>query len=82
MFSLSIFLALAYLIFSIFIGIPWINDIACYFGLFLAIYLVTFIALIPGFNYIFMFVSLLFHKKRPKNMRKKRTRCYCSNTYV
>ena len=58
MFLISIAVALLYFIFSIFIGINWVNDIACYFGYFLAIYVVTFIALIPGFNYIFTFVSL------------------------
>ena len=55
--------AFFYLIFSIFINISWITEIACHFGYFLAIYLVTFIALIPGFNFVFMFISLLFSKK-------------------
>ena len=44
------------------INIPWIIDIACFFGYFLAIYLVTFVAIIPGFNYVFNFVSLLLTK--------------------
>ena len=63
MFLISIMFALVCLICSIFININWITDISCYLGYFLAIYLVTFIALIPGFNYVFMFVSLLFNKK-------------------
>lgn len=66
MFLTSIMFAIICLIFSIFINITWITDIACYFGYFLAIYLVTFIALIPGFNYMFMFISLLFKKKEKK----------------
>ncbi len=66
MFLISIAVALLYFIFSIFIGINWVNDIACYFGYFLAIYVVTFIALIPGFNYIFTFVSLLCNKNKKK----------------
>ena len=55
-----------YFICSIFININWINDIACYFGYFLAIYLVVFIALIPGFIFVFMFISLLWDKKEKK----------------
>lgn len=71
MFLISIMIALMCLICSIFININWITDISCYLGYFLAIYLVTFIALIPGFNYVFMFVSLLFNKKDKKECIKK-----------
>lgn len=63
MFLISTMISLFYFIFSIFININWINDIACYFGYFLAIYLVLFIALILGFIFIFMFISLLWDKK-------------------
>ena len=59
-------IALFYFVCSCFININWINDIACSLGYFLAIYLVLFIALIPGFNYIFMFISLLWDKKEKK----------------
>ena len=71
MFLISIMIALMCLICSTFININWINDIACYFGYFLAVYLVTFIALIPGFNYVFMFISLLFNKKDKKECKKR-----------
>lgn len=71
MFLISIMIALSYLICSIFINIFWINEIACSFGYFLAIYLVTFIALIPGFNFVFMFISLLFDKKERNDCTKK-----------
>ena len=71
MFLISIMFALVCLICSIFININWINDIACYFGYFLAIYLVIFIALVPGFNYVFSFISLLFNKKENKSCTKK-----------
>lgn len=71
MFLISIIFALICLICSIFININWIADISCYFGYFLAIYLVTFIALIPGFNYVFMFIGLLFNKKEKKSCIKK-----------
>ena len=72
MFFISILLALLYLIFSILFSINWINDIACYFGYLLAIYLVAFIALIPGFNYVFMFISLLRNKKEKKSVLNKK----------
>ena len=71
MFLVSVIISILYLMFSIFININWINDIACYFGYFLAIYLVTFIALIPGFNYVFMLISLLFNKKEKKSCVKE-----------
>lgn len=71
MFLTSTMIALFYFIFSIFININWINNIACSFGYFLAIYLVLFIALIPGFNFIFMFISLLWDKKEKKTCMKK-----------
>lgn len=71
MFLTSIMFALICLIFSIFININWIIDISCYLGYFLAIYLVIFITLIPGFNYVFTLVSLLFKKKEKKSRTKK-----------
>lgn len=71
MFLISAMIAFVYFIISIFISIPWINDIACSFGYLLAIYLVAFVALIPSFNYMFMFISLLFNKKDKKACEKK-----------
>ena len=71
MFLISFMIALLCFICSICINISWINDVACYLGYFLAIYLVTFIAIIPGFNYVFNFISLLFNKKDKKAKRKK-----------
>ena len=71
MFLISIMFALLFTICSIFININWINDIACYFGYFLAIYLVTFIAIIPGFVFVFNFISLLLDKKDKKPCTKK-----------
>lgn len=62
-FLISTLISFFYFIFSIFINIPWIKDIACQFRYFLAIYLVLFIAIIPGFIFVFMFISLLLNKK-------------------
>ena len=71
MFLISIMFALLFTICSIFININWINDIACYWGYFLAIYLVTFIAIIPGFIFLFNFISLLLNKKEKKQCTRK-----------
>ena len=71
MFLTAMMFALLYSIVAICINIPWINEIACYFGYFLAIYLVIFIAIIPGFNYIYMVISLLFNKKEKRKCSKK-----------
>ena len=71
MFLTSIIFALISFLCSILININWITNIACYLGYFLAIYLVTFIALIPGFNYVFTFISLLFNKKEKKPYLKQ-----------
>ena len=71
MFLISAIVSFFYFICAIFININWINDIACYFGYFLAIYLVLFVALIPGFIFVFMFISLLWNKKEKKSCIKK-----------
>ena len=71
MFLISTMFSLLYFICAIFININWINDIACYFGYFLSIYIVLFIALIPGFIYVFMLISLLGTKKEKKTVKKK-----------
>ncbi len=71
MFLISTMISFIYLICAIFININWINDIACYLGYFLSIYLVLFIALIPGFIFVFMLISLLWNKKEKKPNKKK-----------
>ena len=71
MFLMSIICAILYTVCTLFLNINWINDIACYLGYFLAIYLVTFVAIIPGFSYVFNFISLLFCKKEKKTCAKE-----------
>lgn len=71
MFLVSTMISLFYFICSILISINWINDIACYFGYFLEIYIVLFIALIPGFTFVFMLISLLWNKKERKKCMTK-----------
>ena len=72
---------LLYLVFAICININWIQDIACYFGYPIAIYLVTFVALIPGFIYMFTLLSLLFIKRK-KTLSKTRMRCNRISTRI
>ena len=71
MFLISTMFSLLYFICAIFININWINDIACYFGYFLSIYIVLFIALVPGFIFVFMLISLLWNKKEKKMCKFK-----------
>ena len=69
--ALAFIISLLYLIFATCININWIQDIACYFGYPIAIYLVTFVALIPGFIYVFTLISLLCSKKERKKHQKE-----------
>ena len=71
MFLISTMVSFLYLICAILININWINDIGCYLGYFLSTYIVLFIALIPGFIFVFMLISLLWNKKEKKANKKK-----------
>lgn len=71
MFILSNVIALFYFIGATFISINWINDLTSIFGIFFAIYLVTFVALVPGFNYMFVITSLFFNKRKKKELKVK-----------
>lgn len=64
-------ISLFYLILATYININWIHEIAAYFSYPLAIYLVVFVALIPGFIYVFTLISILFTKKERKNCLKR-----------
>ena len=64
-------ISLLYLVFAICINLNWIQDIACYFGYPIAIYLVTFVALIPGFIYVFTLLSILLEKNKRKTCTKQ-----------
>ena len=62
-------ISLFYLIIAICININWIQEIAAYFNCPLAIYLVVFVAIIPGFIYVFTLISILFTKNQRKNVK-------------
>lgn len=59
-FSISTLIALLWLLFCTWFSIPWLNDLRQYTGLFLAIFIISFIALIPGFMQMFLFISNIF----------------------
>ncbi len=63
-------ISLFYLILASFFNINWIHEIATYFGYPLAIYLVIFVAVIPGFIYIFTLISILIIKRKKQNNSK------------
>lgn len=71
MFLISIGISIFYFVLAIFINLNWIHDIACYLGYPLAIYLVLFVALVPGFIFIFALISLLCGKKKKKRCCKR-----------
>lgn len=68
--TLVFIISLLYLALAIFININWIHDIACYLSYPLAIYLVTFVALIPGFIYIFTLLSIIKEKDKKQKQQK------------
>jgi len=69
-FYISISVALLYLIFAVWISQNWFIDLSSHVGIFLAGFLVLFIAILPGFFNVFMFVSLALDKKTPKKTFK------------
>lgn len=69
-FYISISVALLYLIFAVWISQNWFIDLSSHVGIFLAGFLVLFIAILPGFFNVFMFVSLALDK-RPQRKHLK-----------
>lgn len=51
---------------SIYFSYPWLIDLSKHLGLFLASYIITYIAIIPGFMNSFLVVSLLLDNRPPK----------------
>ena len=62
-FWLSHGFALLWLAFSIYISLPWINDMSAIFSRVGAILIITGIAYIPGYMNAFLLISLLFDKQ-------------------
>jgi len=64
-FSLSHLVALVWTGFSIYVSIPWVNDLAEVVSLPLALLIITGIAYIPGYMNAFLVVSLIFDRQPP-----------------
>jgi biofilm PGA synthesis N-glycosyltransferase PgaC len=64
-FVIASVIGLAWGSFSIWYSQPWYQDLAVHVGPFLAFFLITFIAIIPGCMNAFVFTSLLLDKRPP-----------------
>ncbi len=65
-FSLSLLIAAAWMIFSLWVAGRWFDDLAALVGPFFAGFLILFIAIIPGFMNAFMVSSLLLDRRPPR----------------
>ncbi len=57
--------ALLWMIFSIIVSIPWLNDLGAYIGRPLALIVIAGIGYVPGYINMFISVSLLFDRQPP-----------------
>ncbi|MBE4907645.1 glycosyltransferase family 2 protein [Bacillus luteolus] len=64
-FSVSLLLATEWMLFSFFFDLPWIREISHYIPYPLALAAVFGLAIIPGFIFVFLMVSLLLDPRRP-----------------
>jgi biofilm PGA synthesis N-glycosyltransferase PgaC len=62
-FFMSLVLALLWVAFSIYLSLPWINELASVTNIFIAFLIIGGIAYIPGFMNAFLISSLLFDKQ-------------------
>jgi len=62
-FILSLMLSILWAALSIYLAIPWIDDLAIHTGAFIANFMIYGIAIVPGFMNAFLFSSLLFDRR-------------------
>ena len=55
--------ATAWALISIYLSIPWLGDLSTHIGFLLALYLILYIAIIPGFMNSFLLCSLLLDNR-------------------
>jgi biofilm PGA synthesis N-glycosyltransferase PgaC len=55
--------ATAWALISIYLSIPWLDDLSTHIGFLLALYLILYIAIIPGFMNSFLLCSLLLDNR-------------------
>jgi biofilm PGA synthesis N-glycosyltransferase PgaC len=69
-FAFALFIATAWMALSIWLSLSWLNQLGQLIGKPLALYLVSFIAYVPGFMNAFLIVSLLLDRRPPRARAK------------
>ena len=62
-FLFTLVFATAWALISIYLSIPWLDDLSTHIGFLLALYLILYIAIIPGFMNSFLLCSLLLDNR-------------------
>jgi len=62
-FLFTLIFALIWTSISVYLSLPWLADLSTYIGFSFALYLIAYIAIIPGFMNCFLFCSLLLDKR-------------------
>ena len=62
-FLITLMFATAWALISIYLSIPWLDDLSTHIGFLLALYLILYIAIIPGFMNSFLLCSLLLDNR-------------------
>ncbi len=65
-FTLVFFAAAAWAMASVHLSMPWIEDLATVVGFWLALFVITFIAYVPGFMNAFLIGSILLDRRPPR----------------
>ena len=62
-FALALAIALAWMVFSIVLSLPWLGDLSALLGRPLALVIITFIAYVPGFMNAFLISTILLDRR-------------------
>ncbi len=65
-FAISFVLSLGWMAFSLWLSLPWFEDLSSHIGVVLAVILILFIAIVPGFMNAFMITSLMLDRRPPR----------------
>jgi poly-beta-1,6-N-acetyl-D-glucosamine synthase len=64
-FTIALVFAFAWMGISVWLSLPWYQDLSHVIGPFLAYFFITFIAIVPGFMNAFVAMALLLDKRPP-----------------
>jgi biofilm PGA synthesis N-glycosyltransferase PgaC len=67
-FTISFFVSLTWMAASIWVSMPWFDQLSAHLGRVIAGVLILFIAIVPGFMNAFMITSLLLDKRPPRKV--------------